>query len=95
MLIKALNTLPGITEKTKKKFSGDNGGNLKGLFDLVYQSNNKLNTVYYGKGIAKVLMWKLTGTALVYIDIISINNENIQYKFKAIAFPSSPRLITC
>ena len=46
----------------------------------------------YGDGYAKVLMWNLKGTAIVYINFTPLSPNKVEFTVKCIAFPSGAML---
>jgi len=77
------------TDTAKRKFRGDNGESLSGVFNIVLQDTNQLRNVYFGYGIAKVLMWNLRGTALVFFDYDPVDRSSVKYQLSCTVFPAN------
>ncbi|HSQ42659.1 MAG TPA: hypothetical protein VLM37_10305 [Fibrobacteraceae bacterium] len=77
----------------KWNFLADNGRNLRGtvrwvLSDSARQLEGFRNT-FWANGTAKVLMWKLHGIALVFLDYDPVDQNSIEYRMRAIVFPAN------
>lgn len=81
------------TRKDRRFFSGSNGRSLSGEFFWALQDSagKKLGmrNVFFGHGHAKVLKWSLHGTAVAYLDMNPISDNEISYKLTAIVFPGN------
>lgn len=84
-----------ITYKTtdRRKFEGDNGSNLSGKFNWILQDSlgqkKGLRNIFFGYGRTKVMMWKLHGVAVVFIDLNPVDSKNTNYALRAIVFPAN------
>lgn len=83
----------GYTTSDRKNFHGDNGGNLKGKFSWVHADSagkySGQRNVFFGYGTAKVLMWKLHGVAVVFLDYKPKSTKSIEYELRSIVFPAN------
>jgi hypothetical protein len=79
-------------DKKKKRFKGNNGGNLAGDIRFLHQSKDSTSTLFYGYGTAKVLMWSLHGVALVFLEYRPISNNQITYELRSVVFPGNAML---
>lgn len=72
-------------------FHGDNGRNLKGQFQWISNDSSGVSgrNLFWGKGSAKVLMWKLWGVALVTLDYDPVDANHIDYRLRSIVFPAN------
>jgi hypothetical protein len=77
------------TDPAHKQFRGDNGGSLSGIFTTITQDPAQNKTVYFGYGTAKILMWRLNGTALILLDIEPDNAGSVNYRLTCMVFPSN------
>jgi hypothetical protein len=82
-----------FTYGDKWNFHGDNGRNLAGKFRWVLADSAKtkvgLRNSFWGEGAAKVLMWKLYGVALVFLDYDPIDQNQVKYRLRSIVFPDN------
>lgn len=77
---------------SKKVFKGTNGRSLKGRFRWAHKRPKENLMMAYGDGYAKVLMWNLKGTAIVYINFTPLSPNKVEFTVKCIAFPSGAML---
>jgi hypothetical protein len=75
-------------DKAKKRFSGS-GESLSGIFNTVLQNTQRTRSLYHGFGTAEVLIWRLSGTALVIFDFEEVGPQEITYRLRCIVFPHS------
>jgi len=77
----------------KWNFYGDNGRHLSGGFSWLREDSAGqkagLRNTFWGQGAAKVLMWKLYGVALVFLDYDAIDQNSVNYRLRAIVFPAN------
>lgn len=78
--------------RSKSIFKGTNGRSLRGRFRWAFKEPSNNNMMAYGDGYAKVLMWNLKGTAIVYIDFQPRGPSKVSYQVKCIAFPGGAML---
>jgi len=77
------------TDPARRQFRGDNGGSLSGIFTTITQDATRYRTAYFGYGTAKVLMWRLNGTALVLLDFEPAGQGAVKYWLTCMVFPSN------
>lgn len=77
---------------SKKVFKGSNGRSLRGRFRWAHKKKSSNQMMAFGDGYAKVLMWNLKGTAIVYIDFQPLGPQKIAFQVKCIAFPGGAML---
>lgn len=72
-------------------FHGDNGRNLKGQFNWVLADSSGAPgyNLFWGKGTAKVLMWKLWGMAMMTLDYRQVDASHLDYDLRATVFPAN------
>ena len=77
-------------------FHGDNGGNLKGQFNWILADSSGVDglNLFWGKGTAKVLMWKLWGMAMMTLDYRQVEQNHLDYDLCATVFPANGILNT-
>ncbi|NLB63304.1 MAG: hypothetical protein GX801_04265 [Fibrobacter sp.] len=77
-------------------FHGDNGGNLKGQFNWILADSSGVDglNLFWGKGTAKVLMWKLWGMAMMTLDYRQVEQNHLDYDLRATVFPANGILNT-
>lgn len=77
----------------RRNFSGDNGANLSGKFNWILQDslghNKGLRNVFWGFGRTKIMMWKMHGVAVVFLDLYPIDKKNTRYDLRAVVFPAN------
>jgi hypothetical protein len=73
-------------DKAKKRFSGS-GESLSGIFTTVLQDEGQTRSLYHGFGTAEVLVWRLSGTALVMFDFEEVGPQEITYRLRCMVFP--------
>jgi len=77
----------------KRSFYGDNGGGLEGKINWIKSDSLGFypdhRNIFWGLGIAKVLMWKLYGMALMTLDYDRVDQNQIQYRLNVIVFPAN------
>jgi hypothetical protein len=73
-------------DKTKKRFSGS-GESLSGIFNTVLQNAGQTRSLYHGFGTTEVLVWRLSGTALVMFDFEEVGPQKLTYRVRCIVFP--------
>lgn len=81
------------THPNRRYFNGSNGRSLSGEFYWALQDSAGthlgMRNLFFGYGHAKVLRWALHGTAIAYLDMDPIPNNQIKYKLTAIVFPAN------
>lgn len=81
------------THPNRRYFNGSNGRSLSGEFYWALQDSAGvklgLRNLFFGYGHAKVLRWSLHGTAIAYLDMDPIENNQLKYKLTAIVFPGN------
>ncbi len=73
----------------KTRFKATNGANLSGLFEYLLKDSTENRWVIQGEGFANVLKWRLKGDAVVTMDFDPINEKQIAYDIKCMAFPGN------
>ena len=77
----------------KWNFLGDNGRTLQGKIHWIRNDSLGLypghRNLFWGLGVAKVLMWKLYGMSLVTLDYDKVDQNQIQYRLNVIVFPAN------
>lgn len=83
----------GYKSSDRRNFDGDNGGNLSGRFYWMMQDSlgqhKGLRNVFWGYGRTKVMMWKMHGVAVVFLDLYPIDKKHTRYDLRAVVFPSN------
>ena len=78
-----------FTNRKKTKFKGANGGSLRGKFQYLAADTTENRYVIQGMGYAKVLKWRLKGDAVLTMDFDPINERQLAYDIKCMAFPGN------
>lgn len=77
----------------RKRFHGDNGSNLSGRFTWVLQDSaghhKGMRNVFWGSGRTKVLMWKMHGIAVVFLDLYPVDKAHTRYDLRPVVFPAN------
>jgi len=77
----------------RRNFEGNNGGNLSGRFNWILQDSSGhhkgLRNVFWGFGRTKIMMWKMHGVAVVFLDLYPVDKKNTRYDLKAVVFPAN------
>ena len=77
----------------RRKFLGNNGGNLSGRFHWTLQDSagqhKGLRNTFFGFGRTKVMMWKLHGVAVVFLDLYPVDNKTTRYDLRSVVFPAN------
>lgn len=76
-------------DKKRKRFHGTNGDTVSGVFSIVLQNSDQSETVYFGTGTTRLLMWQLWGTGLVFFDYTPVQSEQISYRVRCMVFPGN------
>ena len=71
----------------KRYWAGTNGSNLNGEANLIAGSIREKDLVYFGFGIAKILLWELEGKILFYFSYAPVENNLIKYDFHVVVSP--------
>jgi len=77
------------TRRDRRSFKGTNGRSLFGSFRIAWRDETEQHQVFWGFGGAKVLMWKLIGHGLAFIDYVPMGTNQVHYKLEAVAFPGN------
>jgi hypothetical protein len=72
----------------KVGFEGNNGRNLEGKFRFLSRDSVSQN-VFWGRGIASVLAWKLVGDAVTFLDYQPMDERNLVWQVRLVAFPAN------
>lgn len=80
------------TNENRRAFIGNNGRNLAGRFNWVRWDQRNQRNIFFGYGTAKVLMWRLHGVAVVFLDYSPIDSSSIKYTLRSIVFPGNAML---
>lgn len=67
-------------------FEATDGSDLAGKFRFVYRDDSYEKNIIWGYGGTKILMWKLVGLALAYLDYEAISKNEIKFEFRAVVF---------
>ena len=71
----------------KRYWAGTNGRNLRGEANLIAGGIKQKDLVYFGVGIAKILLWELKGQVLFYFSYTPVENNLIKYDMHVVVFP--------
>jgi hypothetical protein len=77
------------TGRAHKQFWGCNGKGMQGTFATALQDSEQARTVYFGHGRAQVLMWNMSGAALVLLECEPAGDGQTSYRFRSVVFPES------
>ncbi len=72
-----------------KRFRGTNGDTVSGTFITVEQNSDKTETVYFGTGTTKLLMWRLWGAGVIFFEYQSLDAGHITYRVRCMVSPGS------
>ncbi len=76
----------------RKHFKGTKGKRLSGEAQLISGGTEERRLFYFGKGVAEVAMWRLTGPALMDFGYKSYQNpkgQGLHYQMKILVFPGN------
>jgi hypothetical protein len=71
----------------KRYWAGTNGSNLSGEANLIAGGIKQKDLVYFGFGIAKILLWELKGQILFYFSYTPVENNLIKYDLHVVVSP--------
>lgn len=71
----------------KRCWAGTNGRNLRGEANLIAGGIKQKDLVYFGVGMAKILLWEIKGQILFYFSYTPVENNLIQYDMHVVVSP--------